>query len=79
VELEKLHKSMVGVEDECAAKAVHLSRSVMEITDTLVVLAVFPIWDIPSQPRSVQDVQRAVSLVLVRLQEGHASVADSEG
>jgi hypothetical protein len=43
VELEELHKRMAGVENERAIKVVHLSRSVMEISDALVDLGVFPI------------------------------------
>jgi hypothetical protein len=52
VELEKLHERMAGVENECIAKTVQLSWSVMEISDALVNLDVFPIRDIPVQPRS---------------------------
>jgi hypothetical protein len=52
VELEELRECMAGVENECAAEAVQLSQSVMEISDALVDLGVFPIQDIPAQPRS---------------------------
>jgi hypothetical protein len=52
VELEELCECMAGVENECAAEAVQLSQSVMEISDALVDLGVFPIQDIPAQPRS---------------------------
>jgi hypothetical protein len=47
----------------------------MEISNALVDLDVFPNRDIPAQPRSTQDVLTAVSLVLERLQEEHASSA----
>jgi hypothetical protein len=48
VELEELRECMAGVENECTAEAVQLSRSVMEISDALVDLGVFPIQDIPA-------------------------------
>jgi hypothetical protein len=47
MELEGLRKLMVGVESECIAEAVTLSRSIMEISDAPVDLGVFPIRDIP--------------------------------
>jgi uncharacterized protein with PhoU and TrkA domain len=52
VEVEDLHECMVGVESERAAEAMQLSRSVMEISDALVDLAMFPIRDIPVHPKS---------------------------
>jgi hypothetical protein len=42
VELEKLRESVAGVEDERAVEAVQPSWSVMEISDALVDLGVFP-------------------------------------
>jgi hypothetical protein len=48
VELEELRERMAGVENECTAEVVQLSRSVMEISDALVDLGVFPIQDIPA-------------------------------
>jgi hypothetical protein len=47
----------------------------MEISDGLVNLGVFPIRDIPAQPRSVQDVLMVVSLVLEHLPKERASGA----
>jgi hypothetical protein len=73
VELEELRGHMARVEVERATKAVQLSQSVMEISDALVDLCVFPIRHIPTQPRSARDVLMVVSLVLERLQEEHAS------
>jgi hypothetical protein len=52
VELEKLCERVARVEDERAIEAVQLSQSVMEISDALVILSVFPIWDVPAQLRS---------------------------
>jgi hypothetical protein len=52
VEMGELHERMAGVESECAAEAVQLSRSVMDISDALVDLGVFPNWDIPTHPKS---------------------------
>jgi hypothetical protein len=46
VGLEELRACMAGVKDERAAKAVELSQLVIEISDALVDLGVFPIWDI---------------------------------
>jgi hypothetical protein len=37
---------MATFENERAAEAVQLSQSVMEISDALIDLGVFPIWDI---------------------------------
>jgi hypothetical protein len=48
VELEELRECMAGVENECAIEVVQLSRSVIEISDALVDLGVFPIQDIPA-------------------------------
>jgi hypothetical protein len=47
VGLEEFRARMVGVEDEHVAKVVELSWLVMEISDALVNLGVFPIQDIP--------------------------------
>jgi hypothetical protein len=43
VELEELREHMARVENERTAEAVQLSQSVMEISDALVDLGVFPI------------------------------------
>jgi hypothetical protein len=75
VELEELHERVAGVENECVTEAVQLSRSVMEISDALVDLGMFPIQSIPMQPRSAQDVLTVASHVLECLQEEHASGA----
>jgi hypothetical protein len=72
VELEELREHVIEVESEHAAKAMQLSWSVVEISDALVDLGVFPIWDIPTHPMSVQDVLTATSLVLEHLREEHA-------
>jgi hypothetical protein len=69
---------MAEVEDKYTAAAVQLSRSVMEISDALVDLGMFPIRDIPSKPRSTQDVLTVVRLVLEQLWEEDASVASSQ-
>jgi hypothetical protein len=52
VELEELHEHVAGGENECVVEDVQLSRSVMEISNALVDLGVFPTRDIPAQPRS---------------------------
>jgi hypothetical protein len=64
VEIEEHCECVAGVENECITEAVHLSWSVMEIFDALVNLGMFPIQDIPTQPRSAQDVLTAASLIL---------------
>jgi hypothetical protein len=43
VELEERHEHMAGVESQCATEAVQLPQSVMEISDALVDLGMFPI------------------------------------
>jgi hypothetical protein len=43
---------MDGIKDECIARAVGLSWLVMEISDALVDLGVFPIWDITRLSKS---------------------------
>jgi hypothetical protein len=78
VELEKLHERVDGVEDERVTEAVQLSWSVMEISNALVNLGVFPIRDIPAQPKSADDVLTVVNLVLERLWEEHASITGSD-
>jgi hypothetical protein len=75
MELEELHERVAEVENEHAAEAMQLSRSVMEISDALIDLGVFLIWDIPAQPRSAQDVLTVASLVLEHLREEHAFAA----
>jgi hypothetical protein len=75
VKLEELRESVAGVESERVAEVMQLSWSVMEISDALVDLGMFPIRDIPVQPRSTQDVLTTASLVLERLREEHASCA----
>jgi hypothetical protein len=47
VELEELCKRVAGVESKHATEAMQLSQSVMEVSDALVDMAVFPIRDIP--------------------------------
>jgi hypothetical protein len=47
------------------------------ISDALVDLGVFPIWDIPAQSKSAKDVLTMVILVLEWLQEECVSVAGS--
>jgi hypothetical protein len=75
VELEELHERVAGVERERTAEVMQLSWSVMEISDALVDQDMFPIRDIPSQPRSTQDVLTAAGFILERLREKHASGA----
>jgi hypothetical protein len=65
--LEVLHACMAVVEDECTVEAVGLSRLVMGISDALVDLGVFPIWDIPQRPKSGQEVLVAAGLILEHL------------
>jgi hypothetical protein len=77
VELEEHRVRVAGVESECAAKLVQLSRSVMKISDALVDLGVFSIWDILERQRSAQDVLMVAGLVLEHLQEEHAFDAGS--
>jgi hypothetical protein len=67
---------VAGVVKECASKAEQPSWSVREIFDTLVDLEMFPILDIPLQPRSAQDLLTAVGLILGHLREEHAFGVD---
>jgi hypothetical protein len=76
VELEELCECMAGVESECAAEAMQLSWSVMEISGALVNLGVFSIQGIPEHPKSAQGVLMAAGLVLEHLQEEHSSGVD---
>jgi hypothetical protein len=46
--MEELRARMAGVKDDCVAKALELSWLVMEISDALVDLGVFPIRDVPN-------------------------------
>jgi hypothetical protein len=74
-ELEELHGRVAGVESKHVVKVMQLSRSVMEISNALVDLGVFPIWDILAHPESAQDVLTVASLILEHLWEEHASDA----
>jgi hypothetical protein len=74
-ELEELHGHVARVENERTAEALQLSRSVMEISNALVDLGAFPIWDIPVHPESAQEVLTTHSLILECLREEHASDA----
>jgi hypothetical protein len=48
LELGKLHECIAGTEDDRTVEAEQLSRSIREISDTLVDLNVLLIQDIPS-------------------------------
>jgi hypothetical protein len=72
---EELRLHMVEIEDERAIEAVRLSRLVMEISDALIDLGVFPIRDIPLLLRSAQEVLVSADLILEHLREEHASDA----
>jgi hypothetical protein len=63
VELEEVREHVLVVQP---------SWSVMEISNALIDLGMFPIQDIPVHPKSAQDVLTVASLVLERLQEEHA-------
>jgi hypothetical protein len=66
-ELEELHECVAEVGHKRAVKAVKLSGSIMEISNTLVNLGVLSIRDIPTQPWSAQDVLTAAGLILEHL------------
>jgi hypothetical protein len=66
---------VAGVENERVIEAVQLSRLVIKISNALVDLGAFPIWDIPAHPESAQDVLIVANLVLEHLREEHASRA----
>jgi hypothetical protein len=66
---------VAGVESEWTAEAMTLSLSVMDISDALVNLVMFPSRDIPEHPRSVQDDLTAAGLILECLWEEHDSGA----
>jgi hypothetical protein len=63
-ELEELHGRVASVESEHATEAVQLSWSVLEISDALVDLGVFPIRDILAHLESAQDVLTVTSFIL---------------
>jgi hypothetical protein len=63
-ELGKLRKHVAEVEGNCIIGAEQLSRSAMEISNTLVDFNVLPIQEIPLQLQSVRDDMVAFSLVL---------------
>jgi hypothetical protein len=63
------------IESKRAAEAVQLSRLIMEISEALVDLGVFPIRDIPVHPKLAQDVLTATSLVFEHQREEQASSA----
>jgi hypothetical protein len=73
--LEELHLHMAEIEDECAAEAMRQSRVVMEISDALVDLGMFPIRDVPLLLMSAQEVLPSTDLILEHLREEHASGA----
>jgi hypothetical protein len=77
VELEELHNRMAGVESERATEVMKLPQSFMEISDALVDLGVFSIWDILLHLKSAQDAMIVAGLILEHLQEEHASRASS--
>jgi hypothetical protein len=68
---------VAGVKSERVVEAVQLSWSIMEISEALVDLGVFPIWDIPKRPKLDRDVLTVAGLILERLLEDHASGAGS--
>jgi hypothetical protein len=72
-ELEELHDRVAGVEGECTDEDVKLSRLITEISDALVDMGVFPIWDIPQRPMLAQDVLTIVGLILDHLREEQSS------
>jgi hypothetical protein len=76
VEMEELHERVAGVENERVVEVVQLSKSVMEIFDSLVGPGLSPIRDIPVYLTLAQDVLTAASLILEHLREEHASGAD---
>jgi hypothetical protein len=69
LELGKLHERVAGTEDDRTVEAEQLSRSIREISDTLVDLNVLLIQDIPSWPQSAKDVLSVFSLILDQLRE----------
>jgi hypothetical protein len=72
MELEERRGHVAGIESERAIEDVQLSWSIMEISDVLVDVGVFPIGDIPAHPESAQDILTVVNLILERLREEHA-------
>jgi hypothetical protein len=64
---------VTGAKSECATEVVQLSWLVMEISDALIDLGVFPIRDIHTHPESAQDVLMVTSLILEHMREEHAS------
>jgi hypothetical protein len=76
-ELEELRECVAGVKSERVVEVVQLSWSIMEISEALVDLGVFPIWDIPKRPKLARDVLTVAGLILECLLEDHASGAGS--
>jgi hypothetical protein len=65
--LEELRLHIVGIEDERDTEVVRLSWVVMEISDALIDLGVFPIWDVPLLSKPAQEVLASASLILEHL------------
>jgi hypothetical protein len=62
--LEEVRLCMARIEDERTTEAMRLSRLVMEISDALIDLWVFPVWDIPLLLKSAQEVLALAGLIL---------------
>jgi hypothetical protein len=66
---------MVGIEGEHATGILRQSWLVIKISDALVDLGVFPIWDIHGLPKLAQEVLALAGLIVECLREEHASNA----
>jgi hypothetical protein len=62
--LEEVRLCMARIEDERTTEAMRLSRLVIEISDALIDLWVFPVWDIPLLLKSAQEVLALAGLIL---------------
>jgi hypothetical protein len=62
--LEEVRLCMARIEDERTTEAMRLSWLVMEISDALIDLWVFPVWDIPLLLKSAQEVLALAGLIL---------------
>jgi hypothetical protein len=72
VELEELHECMARIECKCATDVMQLSWSVVEISNALADLSMFPIRDSPAHLESAQDVPTAANIILEHLWEEDA-------
>jgi hypothetical protein len=71
--LEELHERMARVEEKLVVEAEKLAALVEEVSKAFMDLKLPPIQEVPKVLRKVQEVLKAVGLILERLRGAHAS------